>query len=122
MTTRAFALVGPILCCALSFAGEPAPEFARVEIQGKLALRTDTAKGKTASYKVTIGTGKDATLFHLILREDTDLKTAKELEGKIVLVTGDLAIKTVMDFTKRSGTQLLVGEIRVKTLKPATPK
>jgi hypothetical protein len=103
--------------CPLAADEPPAGELAVVEVHGMLGLRDDTDKGKNV-YKVTFGTGKKVQLYHLVLPDDEAIqKAAKALVGQPVTVTGNLEIKQVWDFKSREGKQLLVGEIKVKSLK-----
>jgi hypothetical protein len=71
-------------------------------------------------YKVTLGKGDVEQVYHLLLPDDEKLrKVAKDLDGQDVVVNGDLQIRLLRDFKKRSGTPFAAGEIQVKSLKRA---
>ena len=117
------ALIGALLLIASSWelraADPPKGQYARAEIRGTLALRTDTEVGLHI-YKVSVGQGKTLQSYHLELPDDMAMKkSAKEWAGSDVEVTGDLQVELLTDFKKRRGTPYAAGLLRVKTFKKA---
>jgi hypothetical protein len=110
-------LVG--LGASWSIAADDSPqEYTRVEVRGKLT-HWDFAFNMKDNYAVMIkehGGG----IFHLILPDDAMRNAARELVGQSVVVTGDLTI-TELSNSKRKATTMIVGQVRVKSLKKADP-
>jgi hypothetical protein len=99
----------------------PADEFAQAEVRGVLRKPEDGRGAAWAGYHIVIGKGKEAQRYRLVLGDDEARRTAEGLTGQVVVAKGDLRIKEVWSFEKRSGERFVIGEIKVKSLKKAEP-
>ena len=98
----------------------PANESALVEVRGVLQKPEEGRGPVWTGYHIVIGKGKDAQRFRLVLK-DAESKRAAELTGQVVVAKGELQIKEVWSFEKRSGERFVIGEVQVESLKKADP-
>ena len=99
----------------------PASEFARVEVRGVLQKPEDGRGAVWTGHHIVIGKGKEAQRFRLVLKDEEAKRAADGLTGQAVVAKGDLQIKEVWSFEKRSGERFVIGEIKVTSLKKAEP-